>query len=129
MTEQNQGQNEFAAVLMQHAKGTAHDKATKLLSEAVDAVRQTGKNASVTVTLKLSAVKNNPNVVAIEDTVTAKVPEEKRGSMWFSDDSGGLHRNDPNQESLFDAPPPAQAPASAAHNPDQFIEPRRGDDQ
>lgn len=117
--------SEFAAVLMQHAKGTAHDKATKLLSEAVDAVRQTGKNASVTVTLKLSAVKNNPNVVAIEDAVTAKVPEEKRGSMWFSDDSGGLHRNDPAQYDLFEE----SEAAPAAGNPDQFIEPRRGGDQ
>lgn len=122
--ENEQQPSEFAAVLTQHAKGAAHDKATKLLSEAVEAVRQTGKNASVTVTLKLSAVKNNSAVVSIEDSITAKIPEEKHGSMWFSDESGGLHRNDPTQYDLF-----ADAPKSAESNPDQFIEPRRGGDQ
>ena len=81
MTNDNAGQNEFAAVLMQHAKGRAHDKATELLAAAVEAVRDTGKSATVTVQLKINPVKNNETVVAIEDKVTASIPEEKRGSM------------------------------------------------
>ncbi len=121
MTEQNQGQNEFAAVLMQHAKGRAHDKATELLAEAVEAVRTTGKSATVTVQLKINAVKNNDSVVAIEDKVTASIPEEKRGSMWFTDHKGGLHRNDPTQYDLF------EENDKDGYNPDQTHEPSRGE--
>lgn len=92
---------EFASVLLQHAKGRAHDEATAKLKEAVEAVKLLGKPAKVTVELSIHPVKNNSSVVRIEDTVTAKVPEEPRSSMWFPDDAGALHRNDPNQ-SEFD---------------------------
>jgi hypothetical protein len=33
----------------------------------------------------------------VGDKVTAKIPEEKSDSIWFTDDDGGLHRNDPEQ--------------------------------
>lgn len=114
MTNDNAGQNEFAAVLMQHAKGRAHDKATELLAAAVEAVRDTGKSATVTVQLKINPVKNNETVVAIEDKVTASIPEEKRGSMWFTD-----HRNDPTQYDMFEE--------SEKDNPDRSHEPSRGE--
>ncbi|WP_328856893.1 hypothetical protein OG579_16995 [Williamsia herbipolensis] len=91
---------EFASVLIAHAKGRAHDEATKLLAEAVAAVHDTGKSATVTVTLSIAPVKNNDTVVAITDRVAAKIPTSKKASMWFSDSDGGLHRNDPTQYRL-----------------------------
>lgn len=88
---------EFAALLIGHSKGRAHDTASKLLRDAVEAVKQTGRRASVTVTFDISQIKNNSRMVQIGDKVTAKIPEEKSDSVWFTDDEGGLHRNDPEQ--------------------------------
>lgn len=92
--------SEFAAVLLQHAKGRAHDEATAALKDAVDAVRRLGKPAAVTVQLTIHPVENNRDVVRIQDKVTSTIPREKRASMWFPDAEGGLHRNDPNQHEL-----------------------------
>ncbi|TDH57527.1 hypothetical protein E2F47_01795 [Mycobacterium eburneum] len=93
---------EFASLLLNHAKGRAHDEASAKLREAVEAVRNTGKSAKVTVELSIEPVAKIPNAYRIQDKVTSKIPEEPRTSMWFADDNGGLHRNDPNQRSLYD---------------------------
>ncbi|GAS99882.1 uncharacterized protein RMCC_6847, partial [Mycolicibacterium canariasense] len=100
MPEQNHkpaDATEFAAVLLGHDKGRAHDNASKLLREAVEAVKLTGRKASVTVKFDIAPMKNNARVVQIGDKVTATIPEDKRDSIWFTDDEGGLHRNDPDQ--------------------------------
>jgi uncharacterized FlaG/YvyC family protein len=91
---------EFATVLLTHAKGRAHDEATAKLAECVEAVQRLGKAASVTVQLSIHPVENNREVVRIQDKVSASIPAEKRSSMWFPDDDGALHRNDPNQREL-----------------------------
>ena len=88
---------EFAALLLGHARGRAHDTASKLLREATQAVKLTGRAATVTVQIKISQVKNNARMLQIGDKVTASIPEEKSDSIWFTDDEGGLHRNDPEQ--------------------------------
>jgi hypothetical protein len=93
---------EFASVLLNHAKGRAHDEATKCLRDAVEAVKRVGKPAKVTVELTISPVPKIPNAYRIEDRVIPKIPEDPRTSMWFADDEGGLHRNDPNQRSLYE---------------------------
>ena len=97
MNQPTETPTEFAALLLGHARGRAHDNASKLLREATQAVKLTGRSASVTVTLQISQVKNNARIIQIGDKVTAKIPEEKSDSFWFSDDEGGLHRNDPEQ--------------------------------
>lgn len=94
---------EFAQLLLTHAKGRAHDAATKLLKDAVEAVKLTGKKGEVAIKLTIHPVKNNEDVVRIEDRVTATIPEETRASIWYTDDDGQLHRNDPTQRSFFDA--------------------------
>jgi hypothetical protein len=102
MTEQPD--QDFASVLIQHAKGRAHTEASKKLAEVVEAVMETGKAGSITVKLTVSRDKDMHRVVKIADQVVAKIPTEPRRSMWFPDDDHQLHRNDPKQESLFDAP-------------------------
>src|SRR5579875_2496338 len=94
--------DEFAAVLLQHAKGRAHDEASEKMREAVEAVKRTGKDAKVIVELAIKPVPKIPNAFRIEDKVTAKIPDDPRTSMWFADEQGGLHRNDPNQGSLWE---------------------------
>lgn len=102
MPDNDSDSTEFATVLLTHAKGRAHDEATKSLREAVEAVKRTGKDATVTVKLTVKPVANVPNAFKLSDKVTATIPEDPRTSMWFADDDGGLHRNDPNQGSLYD---------------------------
>lgn len=89
--------NEFAAVLLQHNKGREHDAASKLLRQAVESVKTTGRKASVTVKVDIAPMKNNNRVVQIGVKPTATIPEEKVDSIWFADSDGGLHRNDPEQ--------------------------------
>ncbi|MFT4126267.1 MAG: hypothetical protein QM662_08565 [Gordonia sp. (in: high G+C Gram-positive bacteria)] len=101
---QDDGQD-FAAVLMQHASGRAHTEASKKLAEVVEAVMETGKPGSVTVKLTVSQDRDVKRMVKLADVVTAKVPTEPRRSLWFPDDDNTLHRNDPQQKSLFDDAP------------------------
>ena len=102
MTDTND--QDFAAVFLGHAKGRAHTEASKKLAEVVEAVMETGKPGSVTVKLTVSRDKEIKSMVKVADSVTAKVPVEPRRSMWFPGDDHTLHRNDPKQEPLFDAP-------------------------
>lgn len=105
---------DFGAVLLQHAKGRAHDEASKLLKDAVEAVKRTGKPASVTVKIAVKPVANVPNAFKLSDNVSATIPEDPRTSMWFADDEGALHRNDPNQGSLYDESDVRDGKAAAA---------------
>lgn len=102
MTDNND--QDFAAVFMQHAKGRAHTEASKKLAEVVEAVMKTGKPGSITVKLTVSRDKDIKSMVKVADAVTAKIPVEPRRSMWYPSDDNTLHRNDPKQEPLFDAP-------------------------
>lgn len=116
MAENNDQATEFATLLLTHAKGRAHDEATKKLREAVEAVQQTGKAATVTVKLSIKPVDKIPNAFRIQDAVTASIPEDPRTSMWFGDENGGLHRNDPNQRSLYDDEPADSKSAAAGRD-------------
>ncbi|ORV82860.1 hypothetical protein AWC11_23155 [Mycobacterium interjectum] len=117
MPEKPDEATEFAAVLLTHAKGRAHDEATRKLREAVESVQRTGKAASVSVKLDIKPVDKIPNAFRISDTVTAKIPEDPRTSMWFGDDHGGLHRNDPNQSELpYDTPADGKSAAAGRDN-------------
>ncbi|TXH26208.1 MAG: hypothetical protein E6R06_07230 [Mycobacterium sp.] len=113
MSEPGDTPTEFATLLLGHARGRAHDTASKLLREATQAVRTTGRAATVTVQLKISQVKNNARILQIGDKVTASIPEEKSDSFWFTDDEGGLHRNDPEQMRIDYSEP---APGNTTHN-------------
>ncbi|BDY33189.1 hypothetical protein [Mycolicibacterium mageritense] len=105
---------EFASVLIQHRKGIEHDKATQKLRDAVAAVKKTGKPAKVTVEIGIKPVGNIPNAIKADVKVNDSIPEEKESSMWFVDDNGGLHRNDPTQRPLWEDTTPAADGKSAA---------------
>lgn len=102
MAETTDKATDFSVILVGHSKGRANDEATKALSQIVEAVKATGKAGKVTVELSVHPVKNNKSIVRIEDKVTSSIPREPRSSVWFPDDDGALHRNDPNQGELWD---------------------------
>lgn len=112
----NNDKQEFAAILLQCEKGLVHDKASELMREAVAAVKDLGKAAEVTIKLTITPVKNNTRVVQIEAKPSAKIPEPPRSpSIFFADDNGGLHRNDPTQRE-FDYEPADGKSAAAGRD-------------
>lgn len=114
MPENNSQKQEFASILLQLNKGLAHDKASEELREAVAAVKELGKPAEMVIKLKITPVKNNSSVVQIEAQTAAKIPKPPvKPAIFFADDEGGLHRNDPTQRSMFETEPADNKTASA----------------
>ena len=94
----DQAKQEFAAILLQPGLALEHDRASKMLREATAAVKELGKAAEVNIKLRIEPVKNNNSVVQIAARATAKVPQPPTvAKIFFADDEGGLHRNDPTQ--------------------------------
>ena len=106
----------FGDWLRDQNRGQTHDELSEALYELVGKVNDTGKKGTLTYTVTVEPMKNNPDVLVVKDTVKVKSPEiERKPSMFFTDRHGNLTRNDPNQlefESLREVPAPA-APKTA----------------
>lgn len=74
-------------------------EASEKLSEAALAAYQSGKKATVSVTLTLEPKKGAINIGAV---VASKLPRTKEDSLtiFYVDENGGLHRDDPRQRKL-----------------------------
>lgn len=109
-------QQEFAATLLNISKGLAHDKASALLTQAVAAVKEQGKAAELVMKVRIEPVKNNSRVVQITAATAAKIPQAPIApTIFFADDEGGLHRNDPEQRELdYTAPATSDGKSAAA---------------
>lgn len=93
---------EFASFLLEHARGRSHDELSKSLSTVVRAVVDTGKAGTLTYTVKIKPTPNVDNMVKVEDSITAKVPElDRPASMFFVTDSGDLSLDHPQQTAMF----------------------------
>jgi hypothetical protein len=96
-------QQEYAALLVQTDKGRVHEQATTQLAALLKAIRETRKGGSITVKFDIKPDKGSEGErVTIAGSVTAKLPAiDPKTSIFFVDEDGGLHRNDPHQPSLF----------------------------
>ena len=89
----------FGDVLGDLAGGTTYDALGEALTELVLAVRETGKQGKLTFTLTVKA--NGKSGISLTDTISNKLPASPRGdTLFFTDQDGGLHRNDPQQRDL-----------------------------
>lgn len=97
-------------------------EASEKLSEAALAAYHSGKKATVSLTLTLEPKKGAINIGAV---VASKIPNVKQDSLtiFYVDDKGGLHRDDPRQRKLeltahdggkSDAAKPAEAVQAAS---------------
>lgn len=100
MSDDQTQQQDFAAVLLSHDKGRVHAEASTKLTDAVEAVMETGKAATITLKIKVSPVKDL-TAIKLDASCTASIPREPSKSIWYVDDASVLHRNDPRQQSLF----------------------------
>lgn len=88
-------------ILRDIRKGRPVEEATQALADVVRAVDETGKDGSVTITLKVKAAKHGgPEKTIICDVKAKKPIAEIAPAIFFSDADGDLHRSDPNQEEM-----------------------------
>ena len=91
----------FSQTLGYLEKGCLDAELTEQLSEVIKGVRDTGKQGTITMQLKVSLMKGTEDTVTIQSTVNNKVPQLDRAQtiMWSTYD-GDLIRNDPSQQDL-----------------------------
>jgi hypothetical protein len=88
-------------ILRDIRKGRPVEEATMALADVVRAVDETGKDGSVTITLKIKAAKHGGPEKTLVCEVKAKKPiAEIAPAVFFSDADGDLHRVDPRQEEM-----------------------------
>lgn len=77
------------------------EEATMVLADVVRAVDETGKEGSVTITLKIKPAKHGGPEKTLVCEVKAKKPiAEIAPAVFFSNEEGDLHRYDPRQEEM-----------------------------
>jgi ribosomal protein S28E/S33 len=91
----------FSQTLSFLEKGCLDAELTEQLAEVIKGVRETGKQGTVTMQLKVSLMKGTEDTVTIQSTVNNKVPQLDRAQtiMWSTYD-GDLIRSDPSQQNL-----------------------------
>ncbi len=104
----------FTDVLREIRKGRPVEEATMALADVVKAVDETGKEGSVSITLKIKPSKHGGPEKTLLAEVKAKKPiAEIPPAVFFSDDDGDLHRVDPRQEEMPLGEAGAAAPGRA----------------
>lgn len=88
-------------VLRDIRKGRPVEEATMALADVVRAVDETGKEGSVTITLKIKPAKHGgPEKTLIAEVKSKKPIADIAPAVFFSDRDGDLHRYDPAQEEM-----------------------------
>lgn len=88
-------------VLRDIRKGRPVEEATMALADVVRAVDETGKDGSVTITLKVKAAKHGgPEKTLVAEVKSKKPIADIAPAVFFSDKDGDLHRFDPRQEEM-----------------------------
>lgn len=96
MTDTTDDRAPFTTLLA--ARPALHTKLEDRLAELVDAVVETGKRGTLTVTLSVAPFEGSTDMLVISDRVTLKRPElEQKPSIVYPTADGGLATSDPNQ--------------------------------
>lgn len=89
----------FSKTLSQLNRGELDDELTKVISDVIKAVRETRKQGTVTLSLKIGMLNSRTeNQIKITPQVSCKVPElDREESIVFSTADGDVLFDDPNQ--------------------------------
>ena len=94
----NQACNELLRFLAPLSEGEIVPDLTNKIHEVVRAVRDTGKAGTIKLSLKISPCEGSDRQVVVNADIDAKTPQMARPmSIYFTDENGGLHRQDPRQ--------------------------------
>ncbi len=93
----------FGEVLLDLAGGDLEKKLTAELADVVRAVEETGKNGNLTIKL---IVARDAKVLRITCESKTTIPKESvEATAFFTDERGGLHKDNPRQSTIpFGAP-------------------------
>lgn len=95
--------NDFAAFLLDHARGASHDELSRQLADIVKAVIETGKPGQIVYTVKIAPVPKVEGMVSTTDAIKSTIPSHDRVStLFFAGQKGELSRDHPNQTAMFD---------------------------
>lgn len=97
--------SKFAAFLVQHSRGEAHEQISDEMHQLLAAVHEHGKKGSLVITLTVEppkgAMDGAPVAISIDSVL--KAPKASAPpSIYFVDDHGNATRNDPRQTQAFD---------------------------
>lgn len=91
----------FLEFLQGYRRGTLLERADRELNDLVDAIAETGRGGSLTMTLTLKV--NKAGQIEIAPDVKTKAPRADMGvGIYFVSDQGRLTRRDPNQMDIED---------------------------
>lgn len=91
----------FPVTLGTIRKGALVNELTEQLAAIVAGVMQFEKPGELVLKLKVKPAAENSEMVVIEDSLAAKVPEADRPPTWFfATEDGGLTRKSPTQDDL-----------------------------
>ena len=83
-------------IIATQRKGRCLVEAQDKLQELVQECQRTGKKGKFTLTLEVSAAEDS--TVVLRDDITTKLPKPQTSStVWYADERGALHREDPRQ--------------------------------
>lgn len=101
-------------ILRQIRKGKVVDQASRLMAELVRAVDETGKKGTLTIELEVKPDKDGGSMKVIAAKIKVKKPlEDLPDAIFFSDEEGDLHREEPRQGKLFAATDDDDVPSGA----------------
>ena len=114
----DEGPEPFSRWLFAQREGVTHAELTDGLAALAEAVMETGKSGSLTLTIKVGkASKNGGHQMLVSDVVTLTAPTAARTeSIFFYDsDTGSLPRTHPRQQQLplQEVPKPTTDPKEA----------------
>lgn len=93
---------DFAATLLNLAKGKTHTELSTQLAELVTAVNTTLKPGKLTLTLQVKPQHGVEGAVLVTAAVTSTKPKfEAPASIFYATEKGALVRDDPNQTALY----------------------------
>jgi hypothetical protein len=87
----------FTDWLAEHRNGLADGDLTEALRDLTEACSRTGKNGTLTITLKVAP---KGDMLAVSDTLSVKLPTEVEERLYWVDLGGNLTRNHPLQPPL-----------------------------
>ena len=97
-TPPNQAVNELIGFLAPLAEGTLVPDFNIALRNVVRGVRDTGKDGSIALKLKIEPAKGSKSQLIVRASIEEKTPQPPRPTnIFFDDEDGGLHRSDPRQ--------------------------------
>lgn len=104
-TETEPRATEFAAFLVQHFGGRAHEEISEEMHQLLGAVNEHGKKGTLTIKVTVEPPKGHidgaPVVISIDSTLNAPKASAPQ-SLYFVDGQGNATRTDPRQTAAFD---------------------------